>query len=340
LSSTSNPQGTIVKHPAVRLSVILTLGILVVSLATEAQTPHKVLRLGYVLPGSPGAYTTSLRGLRQGLHDLGYHEGQDFVIEERYAKGQMERLPAIFSELIGLKVDILVTPGTAIARAAQQATASIPIIAIMGDPIGTGLAASLAYPGGNITGISTLSGEGFSGKWLELIKEIMPQVSRVAYLWNPTNPVSAANVNMVQRVAPALGLRIQSVPVASAEAFETAFPMITSEGAEALILEAEPLLVSYRSQIVQFATQHRLPVVAQHRAFVEADGLLSYGPNFFALWRRIASYVDRVYKGTKPGDLPIEQPMQFELVINLKAAKALGLTIPPTLLFQADEVIK
>src|SRR5262249_54173020 len=219
-------------------------------------------------------------------------------------------------------------------------TASMPIVAVMGDPIGTGLAISLAHPEGNVTGISTLSGEGFSGKWLELLKVVMPHVSRVAYLWNPTNPVSAANVTMLQRVAPALNLHIQSVQVASPEEFEKIFAAITSEGAEALILEAEPLLVSYRSQIVQFAVQHRLPVIAQHRAFVEADGLMSYGPNFFALWRHVASYVDRVLKGAKPGDLPIEQAMQFELVINLKAAKALDLTIPPTLLFQADEVIQ
>ena len=328
------------KYPTVRLSILLALGIFVAPLATYAQGPKQVFRLGYVLPGSPGAYTTSLRGLRQGLRDLGYLEGQNLVIEERYAEGQMERLPEIFTELIGLKVDILVAPGTAIARAAQQATASMPIVAIMGDPIGTGLAASLAHPDGNVTGISTLSGEGFSGKWLELLKDMMPQVSRVAYLWNPTNPVSAANIKMLQRVAPALSLHIQSVQVARPEEFERAFTAITSEGAEALILEAEPLLVSYRSQIVQFAAQHRLPVVAQHRAFVEADGLMSYGPNFFELWRRIASYVDRICKGAKPGDLPIEQPMQFELVINLKAAKALDLTVPPTLLFQADEVIR
>jgi putative tryptophan/tyrosine transport system substrate-binding protein len=328
------------KHPTGRLSVILALGILVAPLAADAQFPKKLFRLGYILPGSPGAYTTSLRGLRQGLRDFGYLEGQNLVIEERYAEGQMERLPEIFTELLGLKVDILVAPGTAIARAAQQATTSIPIVAIMGDPIGTGLAASLAHPDGNVTGISTLSGEGFSGKWLELLKEIMPHVSRVAYLWNPTNPVSASNVKMLQRIAPALNLNVQSMQVANPKEFERVFATITSEGAEALILEAEPLLVSYRSQIVQFAAQHRLPVIAQHRAFVEADGLMSYGPNFFELWRRIGSYVDRIFKGAKPGDLPIEQAMSFELVINLKAAKALGLTIPPTLLFQADEVIK
>jgi putative tryptophan/tyrosine transport system substrate-binding protein len=233
-----------------------------------------------------------------------------------------------------------VAPGTVIARAAQQATASIPIVAVMGDPVGTGLAASLAHPAGNVTGISTLSGEGFTGKWLELLKEMMPQVSRVAYLWNPTNPVSAANVKMLQRVAPALSLHIQSVQVANAEEFERAFGAITSEGAEALILEAEPLLGFYRSQIMQFAAQPRLPIVAQHRAYVEAGGLMSYGPNFFELWRRLASYVDRVLKGAKPGDLPIEQATKFELVINLKTANALGLTIPPTLLFQADELIR
>jgi putative ABC transport system substrate-binding protein len=278
--------------------------------------------------------------LRQGLRDLGYVEAQHVVIEERYAEGQMERLPAIIAELIGLKVDILAAPGTVIARAATEATTTIPIVAVMGDPVGTGLAASLARPGGNLTGMSTLSGEGFSGTWLELLKETMPTLSRVAYLWNPTNPVSAANVRMLQRMAPGLGVDIHSVEVQSPDAIERAFAAILSAQAEALILEAEPLLVSYRAQIIQIAAAHRLPIVSQHRAFVEADALLSYGPNFFQVWRHIATYVDKIFQGAKPGDLPIQQVAQFELVINLKAAKALGLTLPPSILFRADEVLR
>jgi putative ABC transport system substrate-binding protein len=288
------------------LIVSLAWAIGVGPLAAGPPPAEKLLQLGYVLPGSPGAYTTSLSGLRQGLHDLGYVEGQHVVLEERYAQGQMERLPDLFAELIRLKVDMLVAPGTVIARAAQQATTTIPIVAVMGDPVGTGLAESLARPGGNLTGMSTLSGEGFSGTWLQLLKDAIPTLSRVAYLWNPTNPVSAANVRMLQRVAPSLGLDIHSVEVQSPDAIEPAFAAVLSGRAEALILEAEPLLVSYRTHIIQVAETHRLPVVSQHRAFVEADGLLSYGPNFFQVWRHIATYVDKIVNGAKPGDLPIE----------------------------------
>jgi putative tryptophan/tyrosine transport system substrate-binding protein len=322
------------------LLIPLVLASLVELLAAGPPPAEKLLRLGYVLPGSPGAYTTSLKGLRQGLQDLGYVEGQHVVIEERYAEGQMARLPDLFAELIRLKVDLLVAPGSVIAQAAQQATTIIPIVAVMGDPVGTGLAESLARPGANLTGMSTLSGEGFSGTWLQLLKDAMPTLSRVAYLWNPTNPVSAANIRMLQRVAPSLGLAILSVEVQSPEAIEPAFAAVLSGRAEALIVEAEPLLVSYRTHIIQVAATHRLPVVSQHRAFVEADGLLSYGPNFLQVWRRIATYVDKIVNGAKPGDLPIEQVAHFELVINLRAAQALGLIIPPMLLFQANEVVR
>jgi putative tryptophan/tyrosine transport system substrate-binding protein len=322
------------------LLIPLALAIIVGLPAAGPPPAGKLLRLGYVLPGSPGAYTTSLSGLRQGLHELGYVEGQHVVIEERYAEGQMERLPDLFAELMRLKVDMLVVPGTVIARAAQQATTTLPIVAVMGDPVGTGLAESLARPGANLTGMSTLSGEGFSGTWLQLLKDAIPTLSRAAYLWNPTNPVSAANIRMLQQVAPRLGLDIHSVEVQSPDAIEPAFAAVRSGQAEALILEAEPLLVSYRAHIIQVAATYRLPVVSQHRAFVEAGGLLSYGPNFFQVWRHIATYVDKIVNGAIPGDLPIEQVAHFELVINLKAAQALGLTIPPTLLFQANEVIR
>jgi putative ABC transport system substrate-binding protein len=266
-------------------------------------------------------------------------EGQSIAVEWRWADGKPERLPELAADLVRLNVDIIVTAGAQPSLAAKHATTTIPIVASAGDLVRLGLVASLAQPGGNITGVTVLAGEGFSGKWLELLKEAVPTLSRVAYLVNPANAISVSLCKYAQGVAPALSLTVEAVEVRSPDELDRAFAVIP-ERAEALMVDADGLFSPYRIRIVEFAANHRLPAMYQLRSYVDAGGLMSYGPSFSAVGRRAAIYMDKILKGTKPADLPVEQPMKFELVINLKTAEALGLTMPPTLLFQADEVIR
>jgi putative ABC transport system substrate-binding protein len=261
------------------------------------------------------------------------------VLEARWAVGTLERLPDLATELVQRKVDLIVAVGTPAAQAAQHATRTIPIVALMGDPVEMGLVAGLARSGGNLTGVSGQNA-GLGGKLLELLKEAVPQASRVAVLWNAANPNKVLVWQETQSAAQALGVTLHSVEVRTPDDFERAFAALTRGRAEALITFMEGLTIAYRRQIVDFTTQHRLPMLAENRVFVEAGGLMSYGVKLGELYGRLAVYVDKILKGAKPADLPVEQPMKFELVLNLKTAQALGITMPPSLLLLAEEVIR
>jgi putative tryptophan/tyrosine transport system substrate-binding protein len=321
-------------YSAVGGIVTLLLGLLVAPLAGGAQPPGKVPRIGLL---EDSLYWEAFR---QGLRDLGYIEGQNIRLEARLPAGQPERLPALAAELVQLPVDIIVASGSPGTQAAQQATSTIPIVmASVGDPVGSGFVASLAQPGGNITGLSVL-GAGLSTKRLELLHEIVPTLSRLAVLWNPANPNQRAHVDALQVGVRALGVALQSVEVRTPDEFDSAFTALTRERPDALYLTADSMHQRYIERIIAFAATSGLPAMYQVPGNVRAGGLMAYGASVPALFRRAAYYVDKVLKGAKPGDLPVEQPTKFELIINLKAAKALGLTIPPSLLLQADEVIK
>jgi len=307
-------------------------------LAARAQQPRKVWRLGVLAPGAPPEPV--LEAVRDGLRDLGYMEGRDFVLEIRWAQGKFDRLTGLAAELVGLKVDVIYAFTTSPALAARSATTTIPIIfSSVGDPVGTGLVASLARPGGNATGLSMLATE-LSGKRLEVLREIIPNVSRVAMLWNDTNPSMVLRANETQDAAVKLGVVVQSIGVHDLINFEGAFKAIRDGGAAALLTLADPFTTTHRKQIVDFAAQQALPAIYEIREFVDSGGLICYGPNLLAVSRRVAGYPDKIFKGAKPSDLPVEQPTKFELIVNMKAAKALGLTIPQSVLVRADQVIE
>jgi putative ABC transport system substrate-binding protein len=309
--------------------------------APEAQPPAKVPRIGMLWFGSPVVGPSPhLEAFRQGLRELGYTEGQNIVIEARHAAMRPALLPDLAANLVLSKVEVIVAAGDPAIHAARHATSTIPIVMVAGaDPVGSGLVASLARPGGNLTGSSALSPE-LSGKRLQLLTEALPGVSRVAVLWNPADPAKALDVRETQAAGQALGVQLQLLEVRGSEEFERAFAAMTTEHAEALITLGDPLTVSHRMRIVDLAAKSRLPTMYDVREFVEAGGLMAYGPSLPDLFRHAAAYVDKILKGAKPGTLPVEQPMKFELIINLKTAKALGLTIPPSVLFLADRVIQ
>jgi putative ABC transport system substrate-binding protein len=328
---------------AIGCIVTLLLSLLTVPLAAEAQPVAKIPRIGVLSAGFPpgSADPAAFEAFRQGLRDLGYVEGQTIVVEYRWAEGQGDRLPDLAAELVGLPVDLIVAGTTRAVQAAQHATKTIPIVmAVSADPVASGFVASLARPGGNITGMSLMAPE-VSGKRLELLRDIRPGVSRVAVLWNPAQPGSRIDLQGLESAAQSLGLQLYPLEVRSPDAFESAFAAMHREGADALLVLRDPLLLDrHLSAIATYALQHRLPTMYGWRAFVEAGGLMSYGPRVSDLFRRATYYVDRILKGAQPADLPVEQPTQFELVLNLKTAQALGLTIPPHLLVLADEVIR
>jgi putative ABC transport system substrate-binding protein len=319
--------------------VTLTLSLLAASLATEAQPLAKVPRVGYFSDDSGSLGVTAFEPLAQGLRELGYLEGRHIVFEPRYAEGNTDVLPDLAAALVHSKVDVIVAYGTPAAKAAQHATRTIPIVALMGEPVEMGLVASLARPGGNLTGVSGQSAEA-GRKRLELPKEAVPQASRVAVLWNPANPNKVLEWQETQRAAQALGVTLQSVEVRTPDDFERAFATLTRGRADALLTMTESLTLMHRRQIVDFTTQNRLPMLAAGRAFVEAGGLMSYGFRPQNVSRHLAVYVDKILKGAKPADLPVEQSMKFELILNRKTAQTLGITFPPTLLVWADEVIQ
>jgi putative ABC transport system substrate-binding protein len=319
----------------------LTGGLLAAPLAAEAQQTAKIARIGWL--GDRPAAGPRLEGFFKGLRDLDYVEGRNLMIEYRYAEGKPERYPALAAELVALKVDVIVSANTLGTLAAKQATKTIPIVFVgAADPVQSGLVTSLARPGGNATGLSALSPE-LVGKCLELLAQAVPGVSRVAVLWQPGAQGERTDKDMLKGAdvaARALGMRLQFVEARGPTEFDRAFSDMTRARADALTVLGSAMFNNERRRLVDLAAKKRLPAVYSGRASVDAGGLMSYGPNIADLWRRAATYVDKILKGAKPGDLPIEQPTKFELVINLKTAKALGLTIPPGVFAIADEVIE
>lgn len=307
----------------------------------DAQQPGKIHRIGVLLPWSPaaGVSLSFLKAFRQGLHELGYVEGQNLAIEYRYAEVR-NRLPNFAAELVRLKVDVIVTTAGPPSLAAKQATTTIPIVFTqVPDPVAEGLVASLARPGGNITGLSLMALE-LSGKRLELLKEAFPKISRVAVLQTIGSRSSVARFREAQIAAKAMGVQLQSLDVGSSADFESAFRLATTGRAGALIVLQTALINAHRTRIVELASKSRLPTMFEEKTHVESGGLMSYGPSFFDLHRRAGVYVDKILKGAKPADLPVEQPTKFEFVINLKTAKQIGVTIPETVLYRADRVVK
>ncbi len=318
--------------------VTLTLSMLVAPLATDAQPLGKVFRIGRLTLASPSPDDPD--GFRQGLRELGYIEGQNIVIESRSAEGSIDRLGALATDLVRRNMDVIVAGGSPAIHAAQQATSTIPIVMTTDtDAVAQGFVVSLAQPGGNITGLAGLGVE-LHGKRLEFLREVVPTASRIAALWNPASLSLAPFLRATQAAAQALGVELQVLEVRTPNEFEGAFAAAISGRAEALIVMADALLIDHRTRIVAFAQRHRLPGMYPRRSFVDVGGLMSYATNFPNMLRRAATYVDKILKGAKPADLPVEQPMTFELVINLKTAKALGLTLPPAILLQATEVIQ
>jgi putative ABC transport system substrate-binding protein len=304
-----------------------------------AQPTGKVPRVGYLFYGSPGP-SREIDAFRQGMRELGYIEGQSIAVEYRFASGQVERYPGLAADLVRLKVDVIVAPATPQALAAKQATSSIPIVFVLvADAVGAGLITNFARPGGNITGLTSSSAE-LGGKRLELLKQMVPRASRVAVLYNPTDRSNVLILKQLQESAPTLGLILQPREVREPREFEGAFVAMTRERAHAMFGTPGALTFEHRKVLVDLAAKHRIPAMWGHRSFVDAGGLMSYAVNLYDQNRQAAVFVDKILKGAKPADLPVEQPTKFELVINLKIAKALGLTIPQTLLLRADQVIE
>ena len=317
----------------------LTVGALLASRPTDAQPAKGMRRIGWLSPALAAEGLSNLEALRAGLRELGYVEGRNITIETRWAEGRTERLPQLAAELVRLRVDLICTSGTPASGAAKRATSTIPIVfANVAFPDQTGLVASYPRPGGNVTGVAFIGPE--YGKRLELLKEARPGLSRVALIYNPDNSASVLALQETQRWATALGVRLEPHEFRGPQDFERVFGAIAGKRPDALMTTADPLIASYRTRIVDFAAKNRLLSMYPGREFVEAGGLMFYGGSIPEMYRRAAVYVDRILKGAKPADLPVEQPIKFDMVINLKAAKALGLRIPQSLLQRADEVIQ
>jgi putative ABC transport system substrate-binding protein len=321
--------------------VAITVSIVMCGVVAEAQQSTKVPRIGYLSGSPPSAIAERIEAFRQGLRELGYMEDKNIVIEWRSAEGKRDRLPALATELVHLKVDVIVTAGPLVTRSVKKATSTVPIVLAQDpDPVGNGFVASLARPGGNITGLSRIAPE-LSGKQLELLKEIVPRLSRVAVFGTSTKPGNAQTLSEVELAAGAFGVKLQFLDILNPKDIETTFQAAVRERADgALWIVTGSIGNPHRKKIVDLAVSSRLPVMYYEAEFVEAGGLMSYGVNFPDLDRRAATYVDKILKGAKPAELPVEQPTKFEFVINLKTAKQIGLTIPPNVLARADRVIK
>jgi putative tryptophan/tyrosine transport system substrate-binding protein len=322
------------------LAAVLALGLFAVPLSAEAQRAGKVPVIGVMEGPAPGLNRPVREAFRQGLEQHGWVEGRNLVIEYRSADGRTERFPELVAELVRLKVSVILVAGEPMIIAARQATATIPIVmAAVGDPVGRGFVASLARPGGNITGVSNMAVE-MTGKWVELLKEAVPKATKVAALRNPANPTHDVFWRQTQEAARALGVQAQSAEAKTVEEIDLAFAAMAKERAGALIVFPDPLFNGSRVKVAALAERYRLPSLTMFRESADAGALMSYGPSILDNYRRAAGFVDRILKGAKPADMPVEQARQFELVINLKTAKALGLTIPPSLLARADQVIE
>ncbi len=330
---------SLLRWPAL-LILALSLGLVAAPLPAGAQQPAKVYRIGYLTAGPISPRMHLVEAFRQGLGELGYMEGHNFALVTRSAERGPEQLSDRAAELVRLNVDVIVAVTTPAVQAAQQATGMIPIVMVsVADPVATGFVASLARPGGNTTGLSILSAE-LSGKRLQLLKEVVPRVSRVAVFWNPANPSNALQIGETKVAAQALGVQLQPLELRGPQDLESAFQAATRGRAGALIMLDDPLFFTHRTPIVALAAKSRLPAMYGLTGFVEAGGLMSYGTNLSDLHRRAATYVDKILKGAKPADLPVEQPTRFELVVNMKTAKALGITFPQSILVRADQVIQ
>jgi ABC-type uncharacterized transport system substrate-binding protein len=319
---------------------VLAGGFLAAPLVAEAQPAGKVYRLGFLGNSTPALEGNLVGPFREGLRELGYVEGQNILIEYRWAEGRYERFPALIAELLARKVDVIVTAGTPASHAVKKATTSIPLIMVaVGDPVASSLVPSLTRPAGNITGLTSM-GDELEGKRLELLRDLIPTISHVAALTNSGNASLKKTSEVLRSVAAALQIKVLVLDVRSADQLDEAFDVIVQKRPEALLVPADRVFLTNRARIVQFAAKRRLPAMYAYRELVEAGGLVSFGPSYADMHRRAAYYVDRILKGTKPGDLPVEGPTRFELVINMKTAKALGLAIPRSVLARADQVIE
>jgi putative ABC transport system substrate-binding protein len=321
-------------------SILVVAVLLAVGVIADAQQPKKLPRIGFLSAASSSAISARVEAFRQGLRELGYVEGKNIFIEWRFAEGKSDRLASLAAELVRLKVDVIVAEAPTSTRSAKQATVTIPIVMMFDDdPVGSGFVASLARPGGNITGLSTLSPE-ISGKQLEILKEIVPKLSRVGVLGDVTRPGIPQELREINVAADAFRVQVQYLEVRGSKDIEIAFRAAIKERVDAVLVLGSPVLTSERKQVVELAVKSRLPAIYAREEPVEDGGLMSYGVSIADLSRRTATYVDEILKGAKPGDLAVEQPKNFELIINLKAAKQIGLTIPSNVLARADKVIK
>jgi putative ABC transport system substrate-binding protein len=308
--------------------------------ALQAQQSLPPIRVAFLGAESQSTNQHFFDAFRQGMRERGYVEGQNVTLVERWAEGRSERFPELIDELLSLKANVILAVSVPAALAAKNRTTTIPIVFIASDPLGSGLVSSLARPAGNLTGFSLFLGDEFSSKWLELLKEMVPNVARVALLWNPANPAGSHYVTVLRAAAEKLGVLLHLQAVSDPDQFDSAFATMVAARAQALVVVVDPLTVRFRGQIIKLAMQHRLPAMYGFREFVDSGGLMAYGVNVPHLCGRAATYVDKILKGAKPSDLPVEQPTKFELVINLKTAKALSLAVPSMLLTRADEVIE
>jgi len=326
-----------------RVLLVCSLAVMTVILLapSRAEEPsQRVAGVGFVSPFSPSTSPRGVRAFTERLTELGYVEGRNVVIETRWAEGRYDRLPALMAEVLERKVDVLVTYGTPAAIAAKQATSTLPIVvAIMGDPVGSGVAASLAHPGGNLTGLSQGWDEGIGGKWLELLQETAPHLSTIAVVANPDNPLARELAKKIEAIARNRGLKLRLIEVRTPGTLASGFER-AGRASQAVLVLPDPIITASRDQITALAAKYRLPAMYTVRDFVDVGGLMAYSANTVVMFRRAADYVDKILKGAKPGDLPIEQPTQYELIVNLKTAKALGITIPESILLRADEVIR
>jgi putative ABC transport system substrate-binding protein len=309
-------------------------------LAAAAQQPAKVPLIGWLWFGRPGDTSAEVKGFKEGLRELGYVEGRNIRVEYRFSGGDHDRLPALAAELVALEPDVIVAVGSTTTRAAQGATKSIPIVMLAGDPLGAGVVQSLARPGGNTTGVSMQWAEGLAGKWVEVLRDALPGVARVGMLWDARNPTSRVGIQYAERAAADFGLTTHPAPVQHADDLAGAFAAMARERVEGLVIASGDVTIANIAGIAQLARKHRIPAIAEVREFVAAGGLLSYGASVFDTSRQLARLMDKILKGADPGGLPVQQPIKFILVINLKIAGEFGLTIPSSFQLRADEVIE
>lgn len=319
---------------------LLASSALAAALTGRVRAQTAVPRLGYIWLGKAGTDGATLKGLHQGLKELGYIEGRTILIERRYGEGDPKRLPAVIGELLAMRVDVIVGAGTIVSQAVQRATTTVPVVATSGDPVGSGLVATLAHPGGNITGLTLGTSAQFATKWVGLIKQMVPSLNRAAVLYNPTSPVARGEATPIMNAMRELSISGRMIGASSADQIDGALAAVASASPQGLIVTDDPLFVAEARRVVAFSATQKLPAVYGLGELVDAGGLMSYSASVFEMYRQVARYVDRILKGARPADMPVEEPTKFELRVNLKTARALGITVPTSLLSTADEVIE